>query len=425
VANPYDLDQPELGSIVIRLPYAGAIENPEVEFSHFLSYRYSDNFLIPSDAWTFTLATDELSDSDKAALNEGARVEISIDDQVQSIGFIDEVKCHGNRESGAITTITGYDWLHPAVQGHVDPGLKFKPGQTLEQFLETVFAEFFVKVLSVDNITNRNATTGRIYGTPVSKKGKPLKSYSLHKLQPYPNEGAFAFASRVAQRFGLWIWPAADGETVIVGQPDFSQPSRYQIRLKNDGGAANNVLDWDVTSARGDQPGIIFASGFGGGGEFANSTLRTYVINPMLVSPQSDYDEAVKKYPGIVQTGVPFPALGSAIATGPLPTGVLKKLYLYDPESHDIAELQAYVRRELALHMRKSLAAKYTIMGHRLGGQPIAIDTMVDVDDDLSNVHIPLWVLGREFMKDSQGTRTTIDLIRPGTLAFGPGSNSV
>lgn len=419
MANPYDIDQPEDGSITIRLPYAGSASNPQVEYSHFLSYRYQQSFLSPSDQWSFTLATDELSPSDQAALIEGARVEVSIDDQGQAIGFIDEVKCHGNREAGAVTTITGFDWLHPTVQSHIDPGIKFKPSQTLEYLLEQVFEPFGMKVLSIDNITNRNAITGRIYGSPRSKKGKPLKSYSLHRTQPYPNESAFAFASRVSQRFGLWIWPAADGQTVIVGQPDFDQPSRYSVRLKNDGTQANNVIDWDVTSARGDQPSIIFASGSGGGGEFAQSTLRGYIVNPLLVSPIADVDALVKRYPGIIQAAVPLPALGSAISSVPVPLGAMRPLYLHDPESHDNAELQAYLRRELSHCMRRSLSAKYTIEGHRLGGQPIAIDTMIDVDDDLSNTHLPLWILEREFMKDlGGGTKTTFSGIRPGTLAF-------
>jgi hypothetical protein len=117
---------------------------------------------------------------------------------------------------------------------------------------------------------------------------------------------------------------------------------------------------------------------------------------------------------------VPLPALGSAIAGGPIPEAFIRALYLKDTESHTLAELQAYARRQLALHMRKSLSAHYTIEGHKLGGQPVAIDTIADVDDDLGGVKIPLWILDRRFSKRAgeEGTKTVIEGIRPGTLQF-------
>jgi len=422
---PFESDQPELGSLTIRLPNAGPAgfspAGPSgVQFDRFIAYEVSSNYLTPTDGWSFTLAADMLSDNDRNALIEGAKVEMSIDGQVQLTGYIDTIQAHGSRSAGSLLTVEGRDWYSLAVDGHIDPSIRFKPSQTLADVVEQTLGPFGVTDFAIDAIANRNAITGRIYGTPTSKKGKPLKSYVLHEIKPYQQEGAHAFVSRVAQRFGLWIRPAADGKTVIVGQPDFDQPSRYGIRLRNDGSQNNNVTDWDVKASRGDQPSVIFCEGFGGGGTFASNTLRTYIVNPLVVSPIADIDALIKRYPGIAQTAVPLPALGSAIAGGPIPEAFIRALYLKDTESHTLAELQAYARRQLALHMRKSLSAHYTIEGHKLGGQPVAIDTIADVDDDLGGVKIPLWILDRRFSKRAgeEGTKTVIEGIRPGTLQF-------
>lgn len=425
MAELYQIDNPELGSIVIRLPYAGPAGNSQagptgVQFDRFISYEYREDYITPSDAWSFTLAHDELTDSDRAALIEGARVEVSIDGNVQAVGYIDDIHVHGSRNAGSLITVECRSWLSPAIDGHVDPAIRFKASQTLEDLLQGVFEPFGMKVLAVDNVANRNLITGQIYGTPTSKKGKPLKKFVLHQTKPYLNEGAFAFASRVAQRFGLWLRPAADGQTVICATPDFSQPARYAVRLKTDGSQNNNVTDWSVRSSRGDQPSILFGCGFGGGGEWARSTLRAYIVNPLVVSPFTTVQAFIARYPGITQTSVPLPALGSAIASGPIPEAFIRALYLYDCESHDLAELQTYLRRELGLRMRKSLDAKYTIEGHKLGGQPVAIDTMVEVSDDISRIQQPLWVFGRTFKKEAKnvGSVSTLELIRPGSLSL-------
>jgi prophage tail gpP-like protein len=457
----YDTDHPELGSLAIRVypPVAsagvaskgsttqakqvdprksqhasvvttkgstttitsGSFSSEPVEFNRFLGYEYDEEYLTPCDGWSFSLSADEVTDTDRKALRPAARVEFVIDDNVQSIGYIDDIQVHGSRQSGSIITIKGRDWMSPMVDGHVDPQLQFTEGMDLEQLLTAVLKPFGVTAFDISNEANRAKITGSIYGTPTTKKGKTLKSYKLHLLKPYQREGAFAFASRVSQRQGLWLRPASDGKTIIVAAPDFDQPARYAIRLKTDGTQNNNVTDWDVNVSRADQAAIIFASGSGGGGEFANATLRGAIINPLVALADPNVVAGLlAAYPGLVGATPPVPAILSGIASLMFDP-FARPLYLYDRESHDAAELRTYLQRELSLIMRKSLTLKYTIEGHRLGGQPIAVDTMIDVDDDISGIHSPQWVLGRHFSKTHDGTKTTIECIRPGSLQLGPG----
>jgi prophage tail gpP-like protein len=399
---------------------SGSFSQGAVSYTRFLSYEMFEDYLTPAAAGNFSLAADELSDSDRNALLPGSRVEVSINDQVQILGYIDDIRSFGNRSSGSVWTIEFRDWLSASVDAHVDPQTRVKPTDTFEQAVIKILSPFGVTVIAEDAIANRNAITGAIYGTPTSKKGKPSKKAIAHECKPYQAEGALAFASRITQRAGLWIRPAVDGKTAIVAAPDFDQPSRYAIRLKTDGTQRNNVTDWDVRKSRLDQPSLIFGAGFGGGGEWPKSTLRGAIINPLIALSNADIvAQLLSAYPGLVGATPPAPAIVSAIGSIMLDPNA-RPLYLYDSESKTADELRAYLRRELALRMRKSLVAQYTIEGHTLGGHPIAVDTMIDVEDDIAGINGPLWVLSRRFTKVSgeQGTKTQVHLIRPGTLLF-------
>jgi prophage tail gpP-like protein len=395
---------------------------PGVDFDHFLSYEYAEDFLTPSDSWSFTIDQDELSQSDVNALVPGSRVEVSIDGNPQSVGYLRKVRTKGNKSGGTIITAEGRDWLSPVVDAHIDPNTHFTASMTLEQLMTTVFGPFGVGVqFTTDDTANLNSITGRVYGTPTGKRGTPLKSFVLHALKPYAQEGAFAFASRVAQRFGVWIWPMADGKTVMVGTPNFDAPARYAIHRKTDATRdQNNVLDGEVIASDEEQPSIIFASGWGGGGEFAHSTLRGAIVNPLVQVPPQTLSALLAPYKGLVPI---VPSLG-AQQSAQQPYGLIanvaaRALYLYDSEAHTQAELNAFLRREMALRMRKALSARYTVMGHKINGQPLAVNTTIDVDDDRGNLHKPMWILGRHFSKSAaQGTLTALDLIQPNSLVF-------
>jgi prophage tail gpP-like protein len=457
----YDTDNPELGSISIRLPNAGPVVHSDpnvvaaiadappaqqtplqalaltiqqlaatqrlvsdgITFSRFLEYEYADDYLTPADGWHFTLDDDELTESDRYALQPGTRVEVTIDDQVQSIGYIHKVRSSGGRGRGSVVLVEGRDWLARAVDAHIDPRTtRFTASQSMLDVLNQVLGPFGMTATTTDATQNRNAITGQIYGTPTTKKGKPLKNYvSGLPSKPHPQEGAFQFASRIAQRFGLWLRPAVDGQTLIVTSPDFSQPSRYQILHSLDPSISphNNVEDYEVEKSDQDQPSIIFAGGSGGGGTFATSQLKGAIVNPMVVVPVDETQRLLAPYPELVPVLAPIPAIAAGLAAGPMPNPNATPLYLYDPESHTQDELSAFLRRELALRMRKSFTARYTIEGHRLGGQPIAVDSIVAVEDDRANVHTNLWILGRHFSKSvGGGTRTTMECLLPGSMAF-------
>jgi prophage tail gpP-like protein len=403
-----NIDNPEAASLAIRFPNVFQNGKP-LCFRNFSSYEYHEHFLRESDGWSFELPQDILSQVDLTAIVPRVRVEVSIDDVVQSIGILDDVRAKSDRNGGTVYTLRGRDWLSPAVDCHVDPNLRFKPGMSVLDVVSTALAPFGIRAFATDNDANRNAITGETR-TPTTKTGKPLNSFLVHELKPYQQESVFKFASRTCQRNGLWLWAGQDGETVIVGKPDFTQAARYQLRNLRSDPRQNNVIDADVTISGKDQPSCILACGFGGGGEFAKSTLRSGIINPIV---NADLSAVTAAYPSVRFATIPFTVDIDQAFDDPSP----RPLFLYDSESHTQAELDKFVLREMSLLLRKSLSAHYTIEGHQLGGVNLAVDTIVDVWDERSNLQTTLWVIGRSFTKRrNEGTRSTLECIRPGSL---------
>jgi hypothetical protein len=419
-----DTTNPVVGELTVQVKSNGQIgrafqgSDTQGVFTRMIEYEYSENWLEPSDHFSFTLAQKELSQKDAAILQPGATIIPTIDGHPQSVMILDEPTVTHSREDGTVIHCACRDWHSVFVDAQVDPRARFVPSMSLLDLITTAYTNINPNLLFVaDSIANRNVITGRIYGQKTTKKGKVSARLKLGEENPYPNEGLFAFVSRVAQRFGLWIRPAADGKTIIIAEPDFGSPIRYGLQHALGADSVNNNTERGTfVISRKDQPSIIYASGFSGGTpNFATARLRAGVINPVV---GVDNYPILNAYPDVPLVAIP--ALTSAFP--PLVEEIPRAAFLYDAESHTQDQLEAYLRRELSLRMRKALSARYEIMGHKLNGQPVAIDTMVMVRDDVApggGWNGPLWVLGRSFKKDAKtGARTNLELLLPGSIVF-------
>ena len=407
-----DLTQPVLGEMTIRVTSGSTA----VEFDRFLEYDYKENYLEASDSLSFTLDQRELSRTDAGVLVPGAIVEPCVDGKVQSRSILDEPQATFSRDEGNVVRCEARDWLSVAVDGQVDPQTRFVPSMSLLDLIVAAYSTINPNItVFADAIANKNVITGRVYGQKTTAKGKVLKHLILGQEKPYPNEGLFAFTSRVAQRFGLWIRPYVDGESISVASPDYTQPPRYGIcHAFDEKRVMNNVERGTFAKNRKDQPSIIYASGFGGGGNFAKSRLRAGIVNLAVNADNSKIIQAYSDVPliDIAPITAAFP---------PLVEDAARPAFLYDPESHTQEQLEAFLRRELSLRMRKALTARYEIMGHMLNGQPIAVDTICAVLDQqpVADWNGPMWVLARNFRKSAKGgARTTVDMVLPNSIQF-------
>ncbi len=211
------------------------------------------------------MGDEDLPPDQRDAFKCGAGVRLYLNGNPVLAGFIDSVHVSADRHSGQKWTISGRDLLSIAVDSTADPLLQFKEGCTIADVLKKLFEPLWKADddLEIDNDANRSAMTS-VRGKKLSKGGKKkgpreLKSIKLHMLKPHNHEGKFAFAARVAQRQGLWIWTSADGEKLIVSQPDFDQEPVCQLRRTLDG--QTNVLSMDVTFSGQNQPSVLIADG--------------------------------------------------------------------------------------------------------------------------------------------------------------------
>lgn len=410
-------DSPEKEQISLIL------KDADLKIERFNEYSFNSDFLKPTDAFSFTIGAEQLPDKVKYALNVGSAVTLAINDIVQASGYIDSIEIHASRGSGSTWRVEGRDLLAQAVDACAPPTQSLKAGQTLTDALKTLFKPFGwhrEDQFEVSNEANRDVRTNKFRSKSKRSEAKgfgrrALKQYKIHQLRPYPRESVFDFASRLTQRFGLWLWCSADGRTLIVAEPDFDQEPTYKL-FRNKSGTTN-ILDGSVKFDMSEQPTHIIADSYSGGGEFGKGVVKCILANTVMTAPEAlDISQYVKAGAKVLG-GPTFPVSSSVESPR------TRVLYLHDDESQNAEQLEAFVRREMALLQRKSLVVHYTVEGH---GQlinnifvPWDVDTVVDVNDEVAGLREKLYVLSRTFNKSrSGGTTTNLELIRLNTLVF-------
>lgn len=410
--SPAQSDNAERDTLVIALPTIGT------QITKFVSYALNESFFTPCDGCQFKIAGDTIPDAVNNALLPNVKVQITINGLPQSTGRITKVTRMNSRAGGTEIDVEYKDILGPVVDSCADPTMRFNASMTLYDVISTVLSTFGLSTYATDNYANLNVITGQTKGQP--SKRKKLKAFLIHQLKPYPREGAFAFLSRICNRFGLWLWPSADGQTIIFGKPDGMDddgnytmpPSRYKL-IRKIGGSQNNILDGSVTLDADSQPSVILATGAGAGGgvDFPKASLRSALINPLVTT---DLTALQARYPSTAFKTLAIPNAAQFGEAYPRP------VFLHDDESKNQGELDAFCRREMTMSLRKGVVARYTIPGHTIGGSPVAVDSIVDVDDDRGNLHQPMWVESRTFLKSAGqgGTMSTLNLILPGCVVL-------
>lgn len=421
--------QPESDAIVLQLrDDRGGVSQ---EVTNFVSYSFNSHFLTPTDGFHFTIGDEAVLRSLLGAVYVGQRVSLTINGLRQADGYIDRIHVRSSRDGGTELTIEGRDRLSKVVDANADPQkYRFTANNTLEDVLVHTLHGFGWTEDHVldDNAANANIITGQLQGQRTSKKGKLLKSFSLHQFKPYPQEGVFGFLSRLSQRFGLWIWLSADGEDVIVSRPNFEQPAIVRLVHKLSDTGQNNVVTGECAINGTNQPTMIIATGFGGGGEYDRSHMKVIMVNELTGLTagglyRSEVRDTLLDHPEATVLDARG-QLGSLLVNDGVVGNMVKAphrpIYLHDDESKTIEQLENFVRREMALRQRDGITAHYTFEGHTLQGAPWCVDTIVDVDDDALGLHTRMWVMSRTFEKSRMGgTTTTVELIMPYTLEFG------
>lgn len=390
-----------------------------------MSYSANSNFLTPTDGFDLTVSNDAIDSTLRSAIKRGEEVHVKVNSVVQTQGYIDRVTTSSSRGGGTTIRMEGCDKLAQAVRAGVDPHVRFPNNVTLLDVILKVFGPFGYDVdenVLTTNDANRELKQGQVRGAKVSRKGKPLKSYTVHQCKPYSGESVYAFASRLSQRRGLWIWLSAIGDRLIVSRPNFTQkPAYYLFDHPNGVDRLTNIEHGTVREDASHQPSCIVATGFSYGGEADRSHLKAIAINELVaMNAEGVALDSVTKIVLDNPDAILIPPRNFArSAIQPHPNA--QPLYLHDQESQTPEQLENFARRELALRQKESLHVTYTVPGHTQEGVVWCVDSVVDVDDDLRGIHERMWIMGRTFEKSRDGgTFTRLELIRLFTLSLGP-----
>ena len=425
-----DTRAPESDVVVLELPDVG------YRIDKWLSYTATSSFLTPVDEFTFELAGASVPPGIRKALRSGARVRITVNDYVQAEGYVSTVTSAASRNAGWTISVTCHDNLVHAVAAGADPRLKFGQSDTLLDVVTKVFAPFGFTKFTVASEAVRNAKTGATKGAHIGKATKkheprPLKSYLIHELKPYNAEGAYQFAARVAERFGLWIHLSSQGDTLVLGKPEFDQDAIYSlVRRADTNNVATNIEEGSVTESNGEQPSCIVATGTSQGNDFDSAHMKVICVNEMvsldgLGNPIPSVQASINACYDVGTTYL-LPRRSAFASNAYRPNYYAVPVYLHDQDSRTPQQLSNFARREMALRQRQSLVCHYTVEGHTSReGSVWTVDTIVDVDDEVGGVKETMWVLSRTFEKSRHGTRTHLELIRPWTLFLGGETDDV
>lgn len=393
----------------------------DFELTEFTEYSFNSNYLAATDSWSFSVSADRLPIHIRDIRDAiGSPVRVKFNGVVQSAGYIDSIETSVSRSNGIEFHIEGRDKLSPVVDACADPAMQLKEGVTLLDALYQIFSPFgwtdkgkYVEDALALRLLRNPTKGGKFRKTKLGSK-KEIVKFKMHLFRPYPREGVFQFASRVAQRFGLWIRLSPDGEELVIAKPNFDAEYDHSIYRGRDLGS--NVLEGTVKWAVHDQPTVIVAEGWSFAGEFGHSKLKSILRNGIVQTEDPELEKTFEKFKG-AKVVEPY----KFEDTFYVPKN--KVLYLHDDESHTQEQLDNYIKKEMSLLQRKSLEAKYTVEGHGqiVNGsfRPWTVDGTVRVIDKVAQVEETLYVLDRTFIRSrSGGTKTNLNLIRLHTLDF-------
>lgn len=474
-----------VGYASTRLALQFGTQNPGEQVLNWEDYSYESDFLISCDAFQMRVGDKSVTPEMRAFMQGGQEVQLFVQFLDTSgnmlyqnpvfTGFLDKVDEDYDR-SGTFFTLYGRNFLGPLCDSGIDPwssAYKFVEGQTLADVMGRVFATFNITTFYLTDAQNRQITTGidksraklhshtETVTRPVdilSDKPKtetttvtitewidPTNSFdladkSIKKLQPLHNETFMQFVERNLSRFSLHCWAMSDGSGVVIGQPDYLQEPLFKIINKTNGDG-NNVLHGRMQINFANQPSLIIAKGFHGGGDFANTRIKTCKVNEFIgypitseggvtiglinnngtFTPRDEVNAVIKQFKGLKPLD-PNQDLANNYATFFTPPAVPRVLFWEDEKSRTLHQLENAVRRKMAEFQMNALILNYTVQDHVQDGLVWKHNTIATVTDDtLGIVNQPFWIVSVSFKKSrGRGTTTDLKMIPVGTLQFGP-----
>lgn len=374
-----------------------------------VSYSVDSGYLTATDGFRITVY-DEKPENLQGL--ERQPVEMIIDGRQQVLGQVDSTEIGGR---GSSVSLVGRDYLSELVEDRVNPALKVSKGMSVSDAILAACAP--QGITSIEGpIARRNIITGATVGNAA-----PPRDFKQAKLDEYKadgGEGLMAYISRIATRHGGTIQPSARRDKIVIGSPDYGQaPSalivfrrgQVESRTNNVVGMPKCSRDWSSV------PTLVVATGKQGLASRGKTQLSaTIKLRDFASTALKDLSKEVRD--SIVDE---IPAVG---ATPPnVDSGRLfyRLLFHRDEDARNQEQLDRVARRLMSERLRATLKYEVTLRGHKdpRTGATYAVDTTIDVDDEVCRIKETLWVARRTFEYDRQkGAITKLECWRLNTF---------
>jgi prophage tail gpP-like protein len=405
--------QSEIDTVNIRYSDNG------VEILDWESFDYNQNFLKPTCEWSFNIADPNGNFVD--TLVGGVGIDIFINDKIQCAGIIEKITTSINPGGGTILHVQGRDIMAKVVENAINPKLQFPNNTTLESIIKAVLAPLGITQIDDSDHTNLNVLTGKRY-PPDEDQGFNKKA--LKELKANYGEGCYQFLDKLMKRQGFMMWARADGKGVVVSQPNWKNNSELIVKhTQNIKNSTNNVLYGDKIVDITGQPTMIYCKGFTTGAAAPVVSSDVIMINeligldyegnplPEVIDIIAQYQDQGVKILNLRDVLIP---LRQSLYQKPINTGAI---FIKDKEAQDQGQLENFLKRTMAHIQVKMFNLHYRVVGHTQNGIPWAVNTLVNVIDDVLDIHEPYWVIEKTFHKSiDAGTYTDLKLIKPYTL---------
>lgn len=424
----------EESSLVVKLEIKGSELEREIS-----SWSIDSDYLTTTDGFEFTCFS---SDKSKVRGLELEPVELIVSGASQLIGRI-ETSTVGS--SGGAVTYHGRDYLSGLVGCAIDPRVEITESMDLASVITLVAGTVGIDtVLSDSDLAMRNIRTG---SSIAGGAGRDFMSLEAGEIKPPHGSSQMSYLSRIVARHGATIQPANSRNSVLVTEPNYSQPNSYRLQRKTgENTTGNNVISGRATRDFSSFPTHALYSG-----NQARPAKQTKSTSTQL-GVGTDSDIALKGNgtqqsgslaSGVFKSGGPVERNYNALfATGFAPSAeslILASCHIgrrLPNQNHDPLKLYRLLAvreaacknqeqldrlavREVGELLKSVLIYEVEVAGHfdRNTGAIWSVDTMVDVLDEECDIAEPMWIASRRLSYDSSsGARTSMTLWRPGAF---------
>lgn len=367
-------------------------------------YRYQQDFLAATDSFSFRYYSEN---HDDMPWFEMQPVMLQIDGRPQLVGRIDATD---TGDQGSSVHCEGRDYISDLMEPSVDPKVIFTDGMTLRQALSLLLAPCGITAIE-DQGKVISSRTGK-YVKPIDNR---LDAKTVKDLKPEAGRGVYQVAEEILARFGVMLQPTINRSAVVVQGPTYDQDPIGRIACTK-GEPNRNLVINGGGRARRDYSSFpthtIFTGKQGLAAEKggAKGTVQRWSMFEKLETFPQEMRDILR---GAIVQGRRLPEDDSQI-----PEGVLYRLLYHrdDKIGKTHEQIGHSMMRAISDRLKETLVYTVRLRGHvnPVTGYNWAVDTIIDVDDDLARVHEPLWCHRAVFSNSTKGgPEVELTMIRP------------